>query len=1138
MSHTRSTRRVSRPSEDYVSLKNRWLYKSSKLCLVVLIFVGGAFGLDDAHGQDNRSALQGAEQGADFSACPSPELDFDDYKLRLDQCLRATNLILPGNRFVSLRAASTDVQILVLSNQTSSVSVRVQDKIYPTLERALSEHPDLLYVIHAAIQDQLDKPSQRHVADTALAAKIKHQIFSGFAVHAAAMPPLSNIDLASQPDPAGATADNRAADAVADEGSGKHKPQSAPSTSKRGLSGSVLTGTAAVVAVAALAGGGGGGGGGGGASGDNSGAGSGGPAGSVTAHPLDAGTDRVYSATAANMRSQSLEFMDTNFSTTQPNPLATINAHKATGYGLTGAGLSVQIVDSCYNPDHQDLASTTITTFGDVSNCAFSDVHGAAVGGIIAGNFNNTGLVGIATDTSLEYTDTGNNTLQDDASADYRLDKLAAATDASQAVVQNNSWLLVTTARNCPAPNTGCQLGYEAVKARTDDGETVTGAYTNLITLSNWARADGTSVDNYVRALNDFQEHGAIVYALSNYMLDDEAHALAALPEFYAQLQEAWITVANVNVSRSARRNIYTRRSSQCGVTARYCLATDGYEINTLGTGVDGYKTDMSGTSFSTPMVSAALVLLKQAFPTHTPEQLVDRLLASANNDWEDGQFIAEDYVVFGNGVRHYYNREFGHGMLDIYAALQPIIANGTGAQNLSIYSGASRLGDDGYGLTATGMQTSSPFGDTMSRAFAGQVNYFYDDMNGAFAYDLSTHISASNLRDVSLDLSSEMKTLRAFALDHEQASSLVYSGGLGLNAADSQQVSLRLRPIVGDTDQPIRDFLSLGSKLVRGFTRYDTPYLMSEENGQGVNATMDLENAHIFFSYNRTNEDPDDAAMSFGQTNGAERQAKSAGLHTYTYNRQSGTHATFAYMGAKTMHKQLVDNETKVHKTSLMVGAKYYPTEHFGLGFIAGRAQEKNGFLGMTGSGALDFQDAMSFTDFYGFNFGYQISDLLALRGRASVSDTNMELEADRIIRGADNVEANSFSLELETHNLFGNDIASLSISQPSRVYDGRIDILLSDRADQDGKITYRDETLNLSPSGRQIDLSLTYAKHLSAEMSASFKFTQTDDIHHIAGAAKTYSGFLGFQYKDLAFGVGQQRADSELRMSYVKRF
>ena len=83
------------------------------------------------------------------------------------------------------------------------------------------------------------------------------------------------------------------------------------------------------------------------------------------------------------------------------------------------------------------------------------------------------------------------------------------------------------------------------------------------------------------------------------------------------------------------------------GATAEYCLSADGYGITVAGGtsntasfydwnvvhgGGYDYQTTI-GSSFAAPL-SGAIALLANHFPNHTPEQLTDRLLATAYNDW------------------------------------------------------------------------------------------------------------------------------------------------------------------------------------------------------------------------------------------------------------------------------------------------------------------------------------------------------------------------------------------------------------------------------------------------------------------------------------------------------------------------
>ena len=116
------------------------------------------------------------------------------------------------------------------------------------------------------------------------------------------------------------------------------------------------------------------------------------------------------------------------------------------------------------------------------------------------------------------------------------------------------------------------------------------------------------------------------------------------------------------------------------------------------------------------PVVSGAVALLSEAFPNHTPAQLVDRILASANNDF----FTATGTTSFANGITHGYNAEFGHGIVDLEKALQPIKtssmlppSNGeneiSGNQNYGNINSAKR-----FNLANTKVNLGPAFGDSL----------------------------------------------------------------------------------------------------------------------------------------------------------------------------------------------------------------------------------------------------------------------------------------------------------------------------------------------------------------------------------------------------------------------------------------
>ena len=72
---------------------------------------------------------------------------------------------------------------------------------------------------------------------------------------------------------------------------------------------------------------------------------------------LDSGTSLTYNSTNAITFAASTEFQNFNYNTiSSQNPLEVINAHKAHGYGLTGAGQTIAIMDTGLSTTHSEFS--------------------------------------------------------------------------------------------------------------------------------------------------------------------------------------------------------------------------------------------------------------------------------------------------------------------------------------------------------------------------------------------------------------------------------------------------------------------------------------------------------------------------------------------------------------------------------------------------------------------------------------------------------------------------------------------------------------------------------------------------------------------------------------------------------------
>ncbi|MBR2393629.1 MAG: S8 family serine peptidase [Alphaproteobacteria bacterium] len=90
--------------------------------------------------------------------------------------------------------------------------------------------------------------------------------------------------------------------------------------------------------------------------------------------------------------------------------------------------------------------------------------------------------------------------------------------------------------------------------------------------------------------------------------------------------------------------------SNACGITKDYCITAPGTNLSA------GYSSNINGTSFATPIVTAAIAVIREAFPYMKSTQITELLFATAR-----------DLGVVG------VDETYGHGMLDLERATRPV---------------------------------------------------------------------------------------------------------------------------------------------------------------------------------------------------------------------------------------------------------------------------------------------------------------------------------------------------------------------------------------------------------------------------------------------------------------------------------
>lgn len=393
------------------------------------------------------------------------------------------------------------------------------------------------------------------------------------------------------------------------------------------------------------------------------------------------------------------------------------NLHTALSSGISGAGQIVAVADNGFRTTHREFAGKTIQQYGALP----SFDHGTHVASLIAGTQDGNGMHGVAPGAGLHLTATNPT-----GGTNLDLDNVIGGTlNAASigAVAQNNSW--------------GFELSAVDFQShlQANPGRTVAQGMNALI--GNYGSAKWQA---YLDALDQFQSGGVVVWALSNDEAMTSGDIMAALPHFDQRLQGAWIAAANgyFEVDTSGGITKAVRLSAACGFAASFCIAGDGTTTAASATSDTSYSAG-TGTSYVAPQIAGTVALLAEAFPDLTPEEWTKRLLASADNSWFSRLGVTVSGTSdFGNGVSHSYSSEWGHGVLDIAAALSPI-------GSVSYLSGDHVLTSDRTDLAESTLTTPRSFGNGLETALSGTQVAVFDALNRGYAVEGSHLVEAES---------------------------------------------------------------------------------------------------------------------------------------------------------------------------------------------------------------------------------------------------------------------------------------------------------------------------------------------------------------------------------------------------------
>ncbi len=465
------------------------------------------------------------------------------------------------------------------------------------------------------------------------------------------------------------------------------------------------------------------------------------------------------------------------------NPLKSSGAAFAHAAGLKGRNVTIAMSDDRYLSGYAEFSGSNVevvnngTSLNETTN--LPSTHGTIAAAVILGESND--FIGVAPDAKLVF---------GTYDTDQKLADLGNRAADLGAVAWNNSW------------------GFPSLFLNQSD-------FNDAFDSSFASRA-------YLQSLDRFAANGVVVFAVSNDDTFKHSNLMDALPFLRPSLEAGWIAAAN-GVPTFSGGNVGSVQmiSSGCNEAARWCLVADGaWQVPDASLQLSPGEPLVTGSSFAAPQVSGALALLQEAFPLLSPHDLRVRLLASADDDF----FTPDATVELATGFNKGYSLKYGHGFLDIEAALKPI-----GGAAMSLADGGA------VSVNAPVLQTGSAFGDAVEMSLAGTDVVVRDALSAGFVMPASALTSGA--RPGSRALANLSKSLSGNLAQERTATVAALNDPFAAFGGNTMDLSTNDGLVSASVLMPQSSGESVGVNLTRvltdGPTRVELGLKLAQDNGR-----------------------------------------------------------------------------------------------------------------------------------------------------------------------------------------------------------------------------------------------------------------------------------------------------------------
>ena len=548
----------------------------------------------------------------------------------------------------------------------------------------------------------------------------------------------------------------------------------------------------------------------------------------------------------------------------------------------------------------------------------------------------------------------------------------------------------------------------------------------------------------------------------------------AGFPLRITELQGQFIAVVAVDTTTG----VIASYSNHCGLSKAFCMAAPGTVLAPVpdimcGTGVGTdftgcYWHDRTGTSYSSPLVAGGFALLKQHYRGQLGHhEIVNRLLATAN---DDGIYADEDI--------------YGQGLMDLDAATRPV---GT----TRLLTGED-LGGESARESTSSISLGPAFGDAFQRGFASRNIAAFDTLNAPFFRSLDSY--SQPVPAASATLGSRLS-----ALGNTRAMTSWSHHGFDFNA---QVVSSQ------NTDEATTNSGSGNSS--------DLNHTNSTLGMFSVTRNFGGREGYLGFRMHpgwrlglygagalKMGTFSEDTAFTNPMLS-LVRNGATAGISLNGISSTDQNLRIAAFAGNSQYGDRRDDTSSQAH--GAIVEYSPFSNRQSGLSVQAGWLQEPRGLVGSRASGAFGGLGAN--TGFAGLSAHTSINKNWTLLANLHSGLTRTSVKKSGMITDISPLRVSSFDLGLSgegvTHR---KDTLALRVSQPLRVESGSAEVRWISGRTRYEEINVERQSLSLEPSGRQIDVELTYGRPWRSG-HANFGAIVSRHTGHSAGASD--SAFL----------------------------